>query len=384
MDKRIKALLLFKAVLFVYEDFVDTKNQSFDANTTFTGNIYLFHAFDVGDDIDLKKISTNSILAQVPLTLPKYFKNYHMPLAVSLPHLRPNEQNYGISCKIHDFGAISLTYQIPFESTLELLLKDINKLINQNSEASISDTKWIFQQIKSLITEPHFFQMNTSYVVIQVNPIDGLPIAQFKKEYANTIASLLRFETESLSDYQKNEIIESAIGYFRGDIIIVDTDATFLYDEPSSDVLNLFEFANIQQVELRYFDRALDKQLNKIYESQGRNLPLLSYIPFTSTIASDPIARLSKLKVDISVITERLENSIKLAGEPYFSEIHDLIAQNLDLPSWRHSIDRKLSIIHDALSTYQDKIDVVRSDLLSVLVIILILLELILGLYRTS
>ena len=29
---------------------------------------------------------------------------------------------------------------------------------------------------------------------------------------------ILRFETESLSEYQKNEILESAIGYYRGDL----------------------------------------------------------------------------------------------------------------------------------------------------------------------
>ena len=46
-------------------------------NTTdhvFTGNIYIFHAFDVGDDISLEKIEKSPAIKTIPLTLSKYFK----------------------------------------------------------------------------------------------------------------------------------------------------------------------------------------------------------------------------------------------------------------------------------------------------------------------
>ena len=55
------------------------------------------------------------------------------------------------------------------------------------------------------------------------------------------------------------------------------------------------------------------------------------------------LASLRKLKADISVITERLESSIKIAGEPYYSEIHNLLADKLDLKNWHDGIDRKLA-----------------------------------------
>ena len=58
-----------------------------------------------------------------------------------------------------------------------------------------------------------------------------LSTVTLKDTYGGTIASLLRFETENLSEYQKNEILDSAIGYYRGDLFIVDTQAAFVYDE---------------------------------------------------------------------------------------------------------------------------------------------------------
>ena len=179
---------------------------------------------------------------------------------------------------------------------------------------------------------------------------------------------------------KKNSILDSAIGYFRGDLVIIDTDAAFVYDNEYEKILDLFEFANIQQLELRFFDRLLDQKLNTIYEGEVSHLPLRTYLPFLGIVTSDPIFQLGKLKVDISVITERLESSVKLAGEPYFSELYELLVDNLDLKNWREGIDRKLKIIEDVQTTYQHKIEVNREDILTVLIIVLIFIELIIGL----
>lgn len=344
----------------------------------FSGNIYIFHAFDVGDDINLEKIQQTHPLNTIALSLPKYFKNYHTPLAVELPHAAQSPQC--TSSKIHNFGAISLTYRIPFHTSLESIRKDFTDINNKYYEQSIVDVKAIYQRIEPFITKSKFFQTNSSYIVVQIDPQSNpIEIDQLQKNYGSVIASTLRFETQSLSEYQKNEILDSAIGYFRGDLIIIDTDAAFVYDAEYQDILYFFEFANIQQLELRYFDRVLDQKLNQIYEGEGRSLPLRTYLPFISTINVDPVVGLSKLKVDISVITERLEGSIKLAGEPYFSELYALLVEKLDLKNWQHSIDRKLSIVHDIQAVHQHRLDILREDMLSLLIIVLIFIELVIG-----
>jgi len=67
------------------------------------------------------------------------------------------------------------------------------------------------------------------------------------------------------------------------------------------------------------------------------------------------------------------------AGEPYFSKLYELLVTKLDLISWRDSIEKKFSIIQDIRSVFQHKVDAAREDLLSVLIIILIFIELIIG-----
>ncbi len=345
---------------------------------TFSGNIFIFYAYDVGEDINLEKVEKTRAITKVPLSLPKYFKTYHVPLAVELPH--PHGTSHCISCKIHSFGAISLTYKIPFHDTLENLRINFNEIVNSYQEQSVIDAKSVFMRIRKTIAQPQFFQTSASYVVIQVNPqSDKINLADLQKEYGGFITSTLRFETETLSEFQKNEILDSAIGYFRGNLIVIDIDTSFVYDDDYEEILDLFEFANIQQLELRFFDRLLDNQLNIIYEQEARQLPWRAYLPFLSTLVSDPIEQLGKLKADISVITERLESSVKLAGEPYFLEIYELLVDKLDLKNWRDSIDRKLRIVEDVQTVYQRKIDTNREDLLSVLIIILIFIELVIG-----
>ncbi len=346
------------------------------SNRIFTGNIYIFHAFDVGDDINLEKLEKSSAIKPVPLILSKYFKNYHRPLAIELPQAQNPKY---ISCKIHNFGVVSFTYKISFQDTLENLRKDLNTLDYQFYDQSTLDVKEIFASIKDYIAKAHFYQTRSSYTIIQIAPEPDININQLKEQYGGVIASTLRFETQTLAEYTKNEILESAVGYFRGDLIIIDTYASFLYDAEYEELLDFFEFANIQQLELRYFDRVLDQQLNLIYEGRMGKVPLSAYFPFIGVFAPDPISFLGKLKADVSVITERLEGSIKVAGEPYYSELYALLIDKLDLKNWSRGIDRKLEIIKDVQGVYQHKMDAIREDILSILIIILIFIELVVG-----
>lgn len=346
---------------------------------SFTGDIFLFHSFDVGDDIDLEKIRDKQIFIKRPLDQPKYFKNYHTPLTIELPH--PHQTSSCVSAKLHSFGVIALVYKIPFNQTLEELRSELNAIDQDYNEQSVSDAGSIFKLIKPYIKQPRFFHLRSSYALIQVDPQPKtMPVTKLKEEFKYTIASALRFETESLSEFQMNDILEGAIGYYRGDLLIIDTEAAFLYDDDYQQILDLFEFANLQHLELQYYDRLLDQKLTAAYEREVKKLPWTTYLPFIGTLKSDTVSELGNLKVDISVITERLESNIRLASEPYYAEMYSLLIEKLDLKTLKESINKKLQIVYDISSVYQHKVDAAREDLLSVLIIVLILIEVVIGL----
>lgn len=360
------------------EQFFMTETDNRAAEHIFEGSLYFFHAFDVGDDINLEKVKSSGQVTLQPLLLSKFFKNYHLPLGIELPEKQPTSTC--MSAKIHNFGAISLIYRVQFKDTLQNVRKDLERLDNIYSEQSLIDVESIFKKISPYIAKSHFFHTRSSYVLIQVEPQPELLDAMKVKEiFGGIIASTIRFETETLSEIQKNEILTTAIGYFRGDLVVIDTDATFLYDDEYQDLVDVFEFANIQHLELRYFDRTLDQQLNYIYEGKVRKVPLTAYFPFIGTLSKGPVENLDKLKVDISVIAERLEGGIKLAGEPYISELYSLLMEKRELKNLKDAIDKKLDIIKDVLSVLQHKTEAIREDMLTVSIIVLICIELVIG-----
>lgn len=345
----------------------------------FSGNIYIFHAFDIGDDINISAIQKMDTISVIDQKIPKYFKEYHVPLTIELKNKK--KKNTLLNCKIHNFGGLSLTYKIPFKNSFKDLRKTCANLIELYNEQSLQDGATIYHIIKPAITQASFTKAHSFYIMFQVNPHPSIvePSA-LQKTQGEAIATILRLETETLSEHQISEIWDSAIGYFRGELMVIDTDASFIYTNDYEDIINLFEFVNIQQLELRYFDRTLDQKLTDIYEGNVKQITWHSYVPFYTMFGDDPIERLWKMKVDISVITERLESSIKIANEPYLSELYNLLNEHMDIKGWKDSIERKLKIIESVQTSHQHKIETNREDMISILISLLIFIELVVGL----
>src|SRR5438105_3217763 len=121
----------------------------------FNGHIYFFHSFDIGEDINLDKVKNQHLVMRKPLAYSRYFKNYHIPLAIELPH--PHESSHCESAKLHNFGVITLRYKIPFISSIEELKQSLSTLEDEYHDQSVSDAGAIFKRIKTAIKQPRFF-----------------------------------------------------------------------------------------------------------------------------------------------------------------------------------------------------------------------------------
>lgn len=342
-------------------------------DTIFDGHFYFFHSFDIGDDIDFKMLHTKykDLLADgIKLTL---FKSYNKPLQLHRDKLELSHSC--ISASLYNFGGISLRYEYPFRAKLEQLKAIINESYDTAEKSSFSDAKIIFNAIKECINESRFFNLNCSYTVIQITPKHNLTPHAFKEQYGNEIASVLQFETEHLSEYKKDMVLSQAIGYYRGDLLIIDASSTLAYDAEYHDILDIFEFSNMRHMELQFFDRALDKQLNFTYERKPYKVPFITYLPIFGMLTFNPIEELAKLRVDISVVLERLWSTVKFSDEPYLNEIYAILSEKLMFNSWQLSIDKKLEVIRYILETHEHKINNIRHDILNILIFILIFIE---------
>lgn len=343
----------------------------------FEGNILLFYAFDIGEDINFDVIRKRGLLTEQIVPLSPYFKHYNIPFSYHLPS-SVHDRAECISSKLYRFGVISLLYKIPFKDTFEGLkttLITIPELYNKKSEAAARAT---FDSIQSAIEKPYLYHLKGSYFVIHVTPKSEMSPSLVREKYGNVIASLLRLETTTLSEYQRKEILSSTTGYSGDDFTIIDSNASFIYDVEFNEVLDFFESGNIQQLQLQYFDRLLNEKLDYFY-LRPYTIPLKAYIPLIAGRLDTPISQLARLRVDISVITERLESSIHMAGDAYYSNFYSMLIKKLSIDSWKESINNKLKIIHDLYMVYQHRLEIIHEEILTVVIIFLIALEAILA-----
>ena len=263
--------------------------------------------------------------------------------------------------------------KLTVKDDIKRIITEIEKLFSDKSDLY---AKQVLQDLMPAVRKPHFYNSKSSYLAVHVNPMPNLTTPQeLIEQYGDRIASLLRFETQTLSQYQKNDILASTTGYYGEDMVIIDTNASFVYDDEYLEALEFFEYANIEKVELQYFDRLLDQKLDYFYSQDSFKLPWLAYVPLVGGRTELPVSRLAKLRVDISVLTERLENSIKSTGDSFFLTMHSMLVKKMLIKDQRESINRKLNIIKDLHSVYQDRLDTIHEEILTLVIIVLIAFE---------
>lgn len=346
-----------------------------------SGNILLFYAFDIGDEVDLNSIKNNNLVSTFIAPQSFYFKNYHVPLSFRMLKNENGEiieREDSVLNKIHHFGTLSFCYKIPFDDSLENLKQKIIKIKESYDKQSVNDAKEIFDKIRQAIGKPRFYNLKHDYFAVHVNPLkDQISADEFKRMFKDKIASLLRLEVQSLSDYQVDDILSSTIGYYGQDLVIIDSEASFIYDDEYFEPMEFFETTNIQLLTLQYYDRFLDKKLTFFYKQKSHKVSLISCIPFVGNRVDLAVSNLARLKVDISVITERLENSIKITGDAYYSKMYSMLVERLSITEWRDSINRKLDIIWDLYTVHQNHLDTIHEEILTVVIIVLIAIEII-------
>jgi uncharacterized Rmd1/YagE family protein len=134
---------------------------------------------------------------------------------------------------------------------------------------------------------------------------------------------------------------------------------------------------NVEFLEARYIDAELDKRL-EVYESMAQRqprwtLPLLN--PYRQTIQE-----LATLRIEAALLSERVENALKLIGDLYLARIHTAVTERFNLAAWDEAISRKLDIIGNLYQIMTDRINNRQGQTLELIIILLILIEIMMNL----
>lgn len=364
------------------------KNNSFDGLPV-RGNVLVFHAFDIGESINLAQIKSQKLIKTTAAIAFPHFKNYHIPLFVEPPknpllnNIDGANRTDCIYARLHNFGAISFCYKIPFCGTFDTLKVKVIQHVSNYRKIVQRDAKAIFDSIFPAVEQPSFFSLKSEYYAVQVNNLgQGVDTNDFIEQQGSKIASLLKLETENLSEFQEHQILRSMTGYYGKDLVIIDSEGAFIYDNEFYEAIEFFELANIQKLELQSFDRALDQELTFLHKNEKYKLSPIAYIPLIGISFDFMLDRLVKLKLDVSVVTERLGNGIKLAGDSYYAHLWGMLVEKLRLSDWKTAIGEKMNILNDIYMVRKSRVDNIRNEIANVAIIIFLVIEVLDILFR--
>lgn len=355
------------------------------------GTLHILVAYDWGDEINLE--AARLLVPAEYHALPRRSRtpvsiSYQTaPLRLNLPAAAINLPVLGTVAVVadlivFDFGAVSLRLQVPFERSAA----DLTRLAGELAEpASVIDDARplltpVFEQLQPAIDAPLWAELSEEYFVFQLVPDLPLPAPdRLLAQQADWLASLVRLEDLALSNTEVAEALRLRISYSPCDLVITDWAAAVVVDRDCDEVIETIAFANLQLLEFRHIDARLDDRLKSAYgmiRKLGRTrLPLWRGY-------WRPLRELGELKVESNEMFERASSALTLVGDPYVARVYQQLAARFHLDEWGRNIRRAIDVLEGTYQVVSDQVTTRRGEFLEIVVVILILIEVLLGLWR--
>jgi hypothetical protein len=357
-----------------------------------TGDLHIYVAFDWGEEIDLQRAGTlvPAELRDLPRRRrtptsigyrPQPFRFQLAPVALALPELGLVQS--AAEATVFDFAAVSLALRVPFCLPAANLSRLAGWLAEPTTvvQAARAALEPLHRKLLSAIQDPLWQDdLSEEYFVFHLPPGEPLPaVPELVNTQAGWLAGLVRLETGPLSPEEITEALRLSLRYSPEDLFVADWAAAVLVDRNCEETLQTIEFANLQLLEFRHIDKRLDNDLNTAYGVIHRLVQ--ARLPFWRSHGR-ALRAVGELKVEANGLFERTENVFKLVGDQYLARVYRLVGTRFHLEAWAQSIRRKLEVAEGVYQVVSDQTDTYRTAFLEVMVVLLILIEILLALYR--
>ncbi len=315
------------------------------------GVCYALFAYDAGLAINLdeseRRITALTQRAAIrhKRRAPRYFEYRPAPLRVTQERevlaVGAFRTAPSVDAVLYDFGAVSVTYQIPLAGPLTRLITLAEELY-ESDVLRADSRRWVESLLAAIapaVTRPGLTDFVETYVIFEIGAFTPpcAPAALYTT-YGQEVARILRSERAALSDQE----VDDAVGH-----------------------------ANVELLEMRYLDQQLDDALDESYETLSRRRYGL-WLP-GSTRAD--LRRIGQLQVDNAVLFEGVNNALKLLGDQYLARVYRLVSDRFHLAEWDASILRKLQSLESIYQKLSDEAANRRTETLEWIVIVLIAVE---------
>ena len=280
-------------------------------------------------------------------------------------------------CRVWSYGIVSIQFhiQIPGGTPWGVLVRLAALAETDNDLDDVAGRR--IQEVSSALDPAlkgrHAFSRPEDYVIHLLQELEGATASELL-DRADVASLILGEATESLSPSIRETTLSARFSYSPHDLTVVDWNSALVVDPSGgSDVSDILEFAVTHLAEFRYVDSVLDDRIERLYDAVERRQPM--------AFLRGDYERLSReagsLFLEFSEYVERVENSLKFVGDLYLAMIFRAAASRFRLREWEESIGRKLNALARISELLHAEVNVRRSHLLELIIIILIAYEII-------
>ena len=346
--------------------------------------------YDVAEATDLKALREilgprgEQVQHEFPRRTPDYVRFDNPPVVESLdPVVLSTGERLACSLKYYAYAVVVAELEVPFECDWTGLLSQASRWIDM-PEVEARARELVRQQLERIapaITRPTQQWLQETYLVINLQEIRGREsdrptAAEMLSTHGPEIAQLIRGEVAPLAPRINEEIAQQGLSYYPSDLVVVGSSAALVYDRPEDAMATsqVLEYAKMQLLEFRYYDRLTTRLLSDAYDSLEQKGNVL----LSRWSLSRRAQRLNAIRLDVMELTERVDNAIKFVSDIYYAHVYRLAATRMGVPDYRDLVDEKLRAMGRLYEFMVDQFNESRSFVLELGIAILALLDVIL------
>ena len=339
--------------------------------------LFLYRIVDICDELDVRLLTQKLKKLKVrPLKLRHFTPAY---LNFSVPPVEMDAEPWWLSdeklevqtqFKFYSLGTVTIRFAINFE------VDDDTSLFNRaqsiiNNEAFAVRTETAAREVCALVSQELGIAARPTYTedynILWISGKAELARGKWKV----LAAQFLRNEFLPLSATEQEEAWKHHFSYTEDDVTVVDWDrAVTISPEPEDDVWDVLEYANLQLVELRYYEDELDKRLAEVYNLARQRFAFLNFFRTPRLLR-----RTLRLFLDFSSVEEKINGFLRLTGDEFLSRVYLAAGKRLNINNQQQQLKEKLNDTRELYQTLADEFGAFRGEFLEIIVIILIVLE---------
>jgi hypothetical protein len=351
------------------------------------GTLRALLLFEIAEEIDLTRL--HSILGTTPskrepsfahLT-PGYVRYERPPVLDQIPSFQTSTGNI-LSGRVRyfDYGVASIELQLAIEGEWHDLIRFANRWFD-SPELEEHARQALFAHVEKTrpaLKKAYQDWISEEYYIVQLDPIQSahgiLTAEELLRGCGQYVAQLVRGEEAALAPSEKQEVLQSSMSYYPGDLLVVGWIAAMVYDTRTGAraTVDLLEYANTQLLEFRHYDDILTRVLGDVYKRLERKRGF-----FSRWHLAKQAQQLNAIRLEVRELSERTDNAIKFLSDMFYARAYRLAAARIGVEDYHSLVNEKLSTARELYDSMVNEFHQGRAFILELLVVIILIIELV-------